>query len=213
MQSSSAAHHSDFVDRIERTGIAIALGLMTIVTFSNVVARYVFNSNILWALETTVFLFAWLVLLGASHCVKISAHIGVDLIQNLLPLGIRKAVILLSVVLCVVFSVLLLVGAFQYWWPFATQRSWYEVNDIPMVFFPDLMAEWFNEGEEYEKMPRFIPYAALPIGMVLLTLRFLQAGWHILTERRSMLIASHEADEMVAEASEETRRRDQAGEG
>ena len=36
------------VDAIEETAIAIMLGLMTLITFANVVARYVFNSNILW---------------------------------------------------------------------------------------------------------------------------------------------------------------------
>jgi TRAP-type C4-dicarboxylate transport system permease small subunit len=39
------------VNAIEETLIALLLGLMTVVTFANVVARYVFNSNILWALE------------------------------------------------------------------------------------------------------------------------------------------------------------------
>ena len=51
-------------DSIEETSIAICLGLMTLITFANVVARYIFDSNILWALELTVFLFAWLVLMG-----------------------------------------------------------------------------------------------------------------------------------------------------
>ncbi|WP_299443892.1 TRAP transporter small permease [uncultured Rhodospira sp.] len=201
MQRAAADRPTSLIDSIERVGIATVLGLMTLVTFANVVARYVFNSNILWALETTVFLFAWLVLLGASHGVKISAHIGVDLILNLVPSGLRKAMVLLSVALCLLFSGLLLAGAWQYWWPFATTRAWFEVNDIPMVFFPDLMADLFNEGEEYEKMPRFIPYAALPIGLVLLTLRFLQAGWQIATGRREMLIASHDAEseELLAE--------------
>jgi C4-dicarboxylate transporter DctQ subunit len=213
MQSSAPDRDGDIIDSIERTGIALALGLMTLVTFANVVARYVFNSNVLWALETTVFLFAWLVLLGASHCVKISAHIGVDIIQNLLPVGARRGLVLISVLLCVVFSALLLYGAFEYWWPFATKNSWYEVNDIPMFLFPELMGDWFNEGETYEYMPKFIPYAALPIGMILLLLRFVQAGWHIATQRRTMLIASHEAEEAADTAAEETRRRDRAGEG
>ena len=52
-----------FIDRIEEQLIAGILGLMTVITFANVIARYGFNSNILWALEMTVFLFAWLVLL------------------------------------------------------------------------------------------------------------------------------------------------------
>jgi len=194
------------VDRIEIAFIAIVLGSMTLVTFANVVARYVFNSNILWALETTVFLFAWLILLGASHGIKISGHIGVDLILNMVSPALRKFLVLLSVALCLLFSGLLLYGAFEYWWPFVTQRSWFEVNDIPMVFFPDLMAQIFNEGEAYEKMPRFIPYAALPIGLTLLTYRLLEAGWMILRGTRTNLIASHEAEEMVNEAAENAKR-------
>ncbi len=59
-----------FTDRIEETIIAALIGLMTVLTFANVTARFVFNSNILWALELTVFMFGWLVLLGASYAVK-----------------------------------------------------------------------------------------------------------------------------------------------
>ena len=33
-----------------------------------------------------------------------------------------------------------------------------------------------NEGERYEKLPRFIPYFALPLGVFLLTVRVLQKG-------------------------------------
>ncbi|MXW85312.1 MAG: TRAP transporter small permease subunit, partial [Boseongicola sp. SB0667_bin_21] len=51
---------ASWADAIEETLIAALLGLMTLLTFANVIARYVFNSNILWALELTVFAFAWL---------------------------------------------------------------------------------------------------------------------------------------------------------
>ena len=60
---------SSFTDRIEETLFAGILGMMTIITFANVV-RYGFNQNILWVLEQTVFLFGWLVLLGAFYAVK-----------------------------------------------------------------------------------------------------------------------------------------------
>ncbi len=43
------------VDVLEESAIALMLGLMTLITFFNVIARYVFNSNILWQLEATVF--------------------------------------------------------------------------------------------------------------------------------------------------------------
>ena len=38
----------------------------------------------------TVFLFAWLVLLGSSYAVKRHAHLGVDLMVNMLRSNARK---------------------------------------------------------------------------------------------------------------------------
>jgi C4-dicarboxylate transporter, DctQ subunit len=188
------------INSFEENAIALLLGLMTVFTFANVVARYVFNSNILWALEATVFLFAWLVLFGVSHCVKISAHLGVDLLVNMAPPPVRKIMGITAVICCLVFSVLLLIGGWEYWWRFASISSFLEVNDIPMPEFMQFLADLTNYGEPYEKIPRYIPYMILPIGMALLTFRFLQAGWNILNGQASMLIASHEAEELVEEA-------------
>ena len=192
------------VNWIEETLIAVLLGLMTLITFANVIARYVFNDNILWGLEATVFLFAWLVLLGASHCVKITAHLGVDALVNMLSPGPRKVLTLVAAVCCVAFSVLMLVGGWNYWWKFATTASFLEVQDVPMPDFLQFLAGWLNEGEPYEKLPRYIPYAVLPIGMALLTYRFLEAGWKVLNGQQSLLVASHEAEDMVEEAAAET---------
>ena len=189
------------VNWIEETLIAVLLGLMTLITFANVIARYVFNDNILWGLEATVFLFAWLVLLGASHCVKITAHLGVDALVNTLSPGPRKVLTLVAVVCCLAFSVLMLVGGWNYWWKFATTASFLEVQDVPMPDFLQFLAGWLNEGEPYEKLPRYIPYAVLPIGMALLTYRFLEAGWKVLHGQQSLLVASHEAEDMVEDAA------------
>ena len=189
------------ISEIEESFIAIVLGLMTLITFANVVARYIFNTNILWALETTVFLFAWLVLIGASYCVKISAHLGVDVILTMLSRPARRIVGLVAVTACLAFSFMLLKGAWDYWIPFATTRAWYETDDIIMPDFMQFLADWMNEGEEYEKLPRFIPYFALPLGITLLTFRFLQAAWRIVAGEQDTLIASHEAEELIDEFS------------
>ena len=189
------------IDLIEETAIAVILGLMTMITFANVVARYLFNSNILWALELTVFLFAWLVLLGMSYCVKITAHLGVDAVLNIVSPKARRLLTLLSVAACLAFCLLLLKGSWGYWWKFATTASFLETNDVPMPGFLQFLSVWMNEGEAYEKIPRFIPYAVLPFGMALLTLRFLQAGWRVWTGEQDLIIASHEAEDMVAKAA------------
>lgn len=198
------------VNEIEETFIAVVLGLMTLVTFANVIARYVFNANILWALETTVFLFAWLVLLGASYCVKTRAHLGVDAVLTAVPPGTRRFLTLCSVAACLAFSALLLVGAWNFWAPFAAlpmldgtlkDQAWYEVNDIPMLGFLRFIEGPMNAGEAYEKLPRFIPYAALPIGLILLSFRFIQAAHKVVTGEVESLIASHESEDLVQEAA------------
>ena len=198
------------VNEIEETLIAVILGLMALITFANVIARYVFNANILWALETTVFLFAWLVLIGASYCVKTRAHLGVDVVLNAVSPGLRRILAIIAVAACLAFSVLLLIGSWNYWAPFAAlpmldgtlkDQAWYEVNDIPMIGFLRFIEESMNAGEEYEKLTRFIPYAALPIGLFLLTYRFIQLAWQVLSGEAEMIIASHEAEELVEDAA------------
>ena len=203
------------INEIEETLIAVILGLMTVITFANVIARYVFNSNILWALESTVFLFAWLVLIGASYCVKTRAHLGVDVILNLVSPGWRRILTLLAVAACLAFSVLLLIGSWNFWAPFAAlpmldgtlkDQAWYEVNDIPMLDFLRFIEGPMNQGEAYEKLPRFIPYAALPLGLILLTFRFVQTAWKVMTGELDTIIASHEAEDLMEEVAAEAKK-------
>lgn len=182
-------------DLIEESLIAFFLGAMTLLTFANVVFRYAFNDNILWALELTVFMFAWMVLVGASYGVKKHFHIGVDVVINLAPEKLRKVYALVAVTCCLAFSILLLIGSWNYWYPFATDRAWYETDDIPMPEMLQFLADWLNEGERYEKLPRFIPYMALPIGMALLTFRFAQIAYQVATGKIDRMIAGHEAEE------------------
>lgn len=193
------------IDRIEETFIALILGVMTLITFANVVMRYVFQGNLLWALETTVFLFAWLVLIGASYCVRKNAHLGVDIFVRALPEGLRRVVTLIASALCLLFALLVLYGAWTYWAPFASERAWYEVDDIHAPEWLQIFADSLNEGERWEKLPRFIPYFCLPFGFALLTLRIVQAGWAVYKGEQELLIAGHEAEEMLEELEAENR--------
>ncbi|MEM8750317.1 MAG: TRAP transporter small permease [Pseudomonadota bacterium] len=185
-----------FFDTIEETFIALILGIMTLITFANVIARYLFNSNILWALEATVFLFAWLVLIGASYGVKKTFHIGVDAVVNLVPTGVRRIMSVISGLCCIAFAALLLKGSWDYWAPFVGRQAFYETQDLPVPFFLVWLKDVFNEGEAYEKLPRFIPYFVLPLSMALLLLRFVQATIRIFRGEQDLLIAGHDADEV-----------------
>jgi len=202
-----------FIDRLEENLIAILLGAMTLITFANVIARKGFNSNILWGLELTVFLFGWLVLLGASYAVKKGAHLGVDAIINMVSPPVRRILALISVAICIIFSLLLLKGAWDYWANFANlpategrwfplgfedkflAKGWYEVDDIPHPAFLKWMEDVFNEGESYSKMPRLIPYAVLPLSMGLLLYRFIQIAVAVWIGKVDRIVASHEVED------------------
>ncbi|MGR5435874.1 TRAP transporter small permease [Vibrio owensii] len=203
MEQTFFAKAGRITDAIEETLIAFFLGAMTLLTFANVIFRYVFNDNILWALELTVFMFAWMVLVGASYGVKKHFHIGVDVIINMVSEPKRKILALFAAAGCLAFSILLLIGSWNYWYPFVTERAWYETDDIPMPEMFQFLADWLNEGERYEKLPRFIPYFALPLGMALLTFRFVQITWQIATGKLDRLIAGHEAEEELEALKEE----------
>jgi C4-dicarboxylate transporter DctQ subunit len=177
---------------------------MTLITFANVVARYVFNENILWALEVTVFLFAWLVLMGVSYGVKKHIHLGVDVLVMRVGSGTRKVLTIIAVLACLAFSLLLLKGSWDYWYPFVTEQAFLETDDVPMPDTLQFLSGWMNEGEEYEKLPRFIPYFILPLSMALLTLRYLQLAWQVVTGKTDIIIASHEAEEIVGLDTAET---------
>jgi C4-dicarboxylate transporter DctQ subunit len=208
-------HRTGLIDQIEETVIAVLLGLMTLTTFSNVVARYVFNSNILWALELTVYMFGWLVLLGASYAVKKNAHLGVDAIVSLLPPPARRVLALVAIGACILFALLLLKGSYDYWAPFADlppssgrwiptgfnesarSLSFYEAQDIPMIGAFRFLEDMINYGESYNKLPKVIPYTVLPVAALLLLLRFLQIALAIWRGEIDRIVASHEIEDDI----------------
>lgn len=220
---------SKFVNNIEENGIALILGLMTALTFVNVILRYVFNTAIIWSIEVTLVMFAWLVLFGIAYGFKVTSHLGVDAIVNLFKPRGQRVLGIISAVMCLIYAILLLKGAWDYWAPFAdlpkttgrffpTGLDWdarrfgfQETGQIPIPF--DGLKTWleqtFNSYEqggqilfdEYSKMPVLVPYLALPLAALLILYRVVQALVRVLRGEQSRLIVSHEAEEAVEDVA------------
>lgn len=227
--------NKSFLDGLEETLIAVILGLMTLITFANVVLRYTastgfgtymrevwgINGGLIWGLEATSILFSWLVLFGVSYCIKITAHLGVDSLINLFNRGIRRKLALFATAISIVYALLLLKAGYDYYANFAnlpattghwfptgfeemkptSYRSWYEVDRVPMPDWLRFIEPMINEGEAYNKIPRFIPYIILPVGMALLLFRLVQAFIGLTKGSRETLIVSHEAEDDVKEVA------------
>ena len=224
-------------DRIERNFIALMLGLMTMIAFVNVVIRKLQEKDFwrsdwfepwaeplstfgLQSLETTVFLFAWMGIVGTAYMIRINSQLGVDVVLNYLSPSWRKVAALVAVGACLLYTLLLLKGSWDYWAPFVNlpptegriipegfkarylSQGYYEVNDIVMPQWAQFLSDWFNDGEPYEKIPRFIPYLALPLGMAMFLWRYLRLATNIVQNKANMIIASHEAEDLVDHAAE-----------
>ncbi len=218
-QDGPSSKLGQIISHIEETIIATLLGLMVLVTFANVVLRYGFGLSLLWGLEVTLILFAWLVLFGISYGFKITAHLGVDAILNMAGTRLRKAMVIFSALMCIAYGGLMMKGAWDYWAPFAgfeqttgrviptgfdektRDQGWYETDFVPIPFAQTYLENTFNMGEEYEKLPRFIPYFILPFGVALMLLRIIQATIAVTRGQRSSMIVSHEAEEAVQEVA------------
>ncbi len=207
------------VHGFEENSLAILLGMMTLITFTNVVLRYVFNTSLIWGLEVVLILFAWLVLFGIPYGFKITSHLGVDAVTNLLSSAARRKAAIVSAVLCLIYALLLLKGAWDYWAPFAglerttgrwfptgfdpktRDQAFYVTEQVPMVEWLRFLEGWINAGEAYDKFPRVIPYAIIPIAALLMVIRIAQALRRILRGEQNSLIVSHEAEDAVEEAA------------
>ncbi|MGB5560100.1 MAG: TRAP transporter small permease [Paracoccaceae bacterium] len=212
-----------FIHSFEENAIAIMLGVMTMLTFTNVILRYVFNSLNIWSLEVVSILFAWLVLFGIAYGFKVTSHLGVDAVLNIVSPKTRRVFGILSAVLCVIYALLLLKGAWDYWAPFAglqettgrwfptgfdantRDRAFFETDQVPMPGFLRWLEGAINQGEAYSKLPRVVPYTMLPVAALLILFRIIEATLRILRGDQENLIVSHEAEDAVEEAASANR--------
>jgi len=141
------------LDRLEEGFMALALAFMTIITFIQVVLRYVFGTGLVWSLEATTYTFAWLVLIGMSYGVRTRAHIAVDLFSNRLPFGARRAMGVTVSGLCLLYCGFMVYGS---------------------TMFIDGLFSLGNNARDIP-LPRWLLIGIMPIAFLLLAFRFLQA--------------------------------------
>ncbi len=163
---------SSIFGRLEEYLIASLLATMTLVTFGQVIARYIFNYSFVWALELTTYLFGGVIFLGISYGIRVGAHIGVDAVVKLLPHRFSNFVSVLATLLCMVYSLIVFVGAWRY----------VERMHMIGIFAQDLPIQ------------QWIPRLVLPIGFALMFLRFAQLLISLIRGRNVTLLGDEAAD-------------------
>jgi C4-dicarboxylate transporter DctQ subunit len=176
-----------WLEHLEEGLIIFLMAAMTIVTFVQVVARYVFNYSFEWALELTGVMFAWLIFSGMSYGVRVGAHIGVDALVRTLNRRAARVVSAVAAALCIVYALIVTVGGYRY------VRKMYDVG----ILMQDVPIE------------QWIPRLILPLGFALLALRFGAVLYKLAAGREAHLLGdeAEEALKLKAEQAEEQARR------
>lgn len=84
------------LERLVEWLMALALAIMVVLVFGNVVLRYAFGSGLAWAEEVARLMFVWLIFLGAILALRHHAHIGVEMLQQRLSPKTRRACAVVS---------------------------------------------------------------------------------------------------------------------
>ena len=163
-----------WLDKFEEWTLIVMLAAMTLLTFVQVVMRYVFNSGFTWALELTTIFFAVMIFIGISYGVRVGAHIGIDVLVAKLKPGPKRALSIFVVLLCLLYAGIVIYGSLIY------------------------VSKIYTVGVELEDLPApiWVVRAIMPLGYALLTFRFAQILWGLFKGTRDSL---HLGDE-VAEA-------------
>lgn len=201
--------YPDAVGRFEENILAILLAAITFVSFTQVIARYGFNSGWGGALEFTRILFAWMILFGMSYGVKSGIHLGVDAFIRMMPSRLFKVAAIFGAVCVFLYAFILLyagwmtlvgadvstnwrqTGAIGYW-KFMFDRG----TGLDDLRYPLWMQEAFGLQD---RVQRWVAYLMLPVGLALLAFRALQGVLGIARGERDLIIAGHEAEDLVAE--------------
>ncbi|MGP3667300.1 MAG: TRAP transporter small permease subunit [Candidatus Bathyarchaeota archaeon] len=117
-----------------------------------VLVRYIFRIPTVWEIETSIYLIMFVTLVGAGYGLKHNAHINVDLVIRLLPPKVRHWLLIVGSILSLTFAIFVAWRGLVLWWT-AYSLGW----RTGTLFNP----------------PLAIPYAFIPLGMILLSLQYI----------------------------------------
>ena len=139
------------LSRIAEVLCVIALVIMTVLTFANVIARYVFSASFSFSEEITTYLFVLLSLLGSAVAARRKAHLGFTALIDIVPENVRRIFHAISFLLATLFSSAL------------------------FVFGMKMVYSQMSRGQVTAGMqwPEWIFGAFVPLGAFFITLEFL----------------------------------------
>lgn len=150
-----------FLNEIEDNFCAIVLAIMTVLAFINVIARYVFLASFPWVEELNRLGLVILTYIGAATALKKHAHLGLSIVTDVLP---KKAQLVVSLLGCVA-GIFFCYISIKYGYKMVVSEYQHSVLTQGMQWPEYLFGLW------------------LPVGCVILAIRFLQQALHLIIDK------------------------------
>ncbi len=169
---------SKIIGFINQSIAAIGITAGVAISFTNVVARYVFDASLVWAAELSIFMFLWSAFFGAAYCFKKDAHIAVTIVLDVMPSKLAKLMLILSHIITLVFLIAVSYYGYEY-----------------LLLVIDLE----ERSIDLWGMPMWIPYLVIPIAFAFAAFRVLERLYIIITTNHEMILKESEAEHVLAE--------------
>lgn len=130
------------------TGLSVVALIM--LTFANVICRYVINSPITWCEEVQLWLFVWITFLGAGAAFRSNSHVCIEFLVDRLPYTGQRVVEIINYIV--------VIGALV----FVTWASGLIVQQMEMM----------GRVTNILHIPFTLIYVAVPIGCLIMMLSF-----------------------------------------
>ena len=93
--------------------LCVILVSLVIISFSQVIFRYVLHISLSWSEESCRFLLMWLGMLSAAYGFKVKAHFSLSFIKNKFPAKLRQLVTILTTGLMSIFLIIFIFYAIE----------------------------------------------------------------------------------------------------
>lgn len=145
-----------FLDHFEEYALLVLFPLMVIVVFVATLARYFNLFPMFWGEEVARYIMVYMAYIGAGLAMKNGAHVGVSFLVDLIKNPtIRKIFDAIRLAIVLFFC-----GIIIYYIVQIINSPIFKIQTTPALF-----------------IPMWIPYTAVPLGMILVSIRTIQAFW------------------------------------
>lgn len=103
----------EIMDRCINWFLALLMALMVIIISAQVWYRFVLNNPLSWSEEAGRYLFVWISFMGAAAGVRYQVHLGIDLMDKLLPPSLHKWAVVLANLVIQVFLLMIIYWGFK----------------------------------------------------------------------------------------------------